>query len=291
MLKYLTITFSLLVLTLPTAVSAVPVVFEVGGSNDPNSIQGTVDAFRAALGNPNNGNAAGPLFSGHREINWDGGGSTANAPGGTPFNVFLNTRGGQFSTPGTGFVQAPASASAPNDDLGTFFGNATYDATFGFFSPVRLFVPVGSNITDGLFFIPGTAGGISAEVSGFGAVFTDVDLPNSTKIEYLDIAGNLLYEDFVLVGTVANQSLSFLGVVFNAGERISGVRITTGTHPLSGSSNDDPANGIDLVAMDDFLYSEPLQAVPEPATWALFGAGAMALIMAAAVQHRRVRCL
>jgi hypothetical protein len=175
--------------------------------------------------------------------------------------------------------------------LGTFFGNATYDTTFGFFSPVRLFVPVGSNITDSLFFIPGTAGGIPAEVSGFGAVFTDVDLPDSTKIAYFDIAGNLLYENFALVGTVADQSLSFLGVVFNAGERISRVRITTGTDPLSASNNDDPANGIDLVAMDDFLYSEPLQAVPEPATWTLFGTGAMALIMATAVQRRRVRRL
>jgi hypothetical protein len=196
MLKYLTITFTLLALTLPTMASAVPVVFEVGGSDDPSSIQTTVDAFRVALGDPNNGNTAGPLSSGRREINWDGGGSTANAPGGTPFNVFLNTRGGQFTTPGTGFVQAPASASGSGDDLGTFFGNATYDATFSTFSPVRLFVPVASNITDGLFFIPGTGGSTPATVSGFGAVFTDVDLADSTQIEFFDILGNSLYLEF-----------------------------------------------------------------------------------------------
>lgn len=290
MLKHLTITLNLLALTLPIKLFAAPIVFEVGGSNNSSSIQSTVDSFRAALGNPNNGNASGPLFSGRREINWDGGGSTANAAVGTPFNGFQNIRGGQFVTPGTGFVQAPASASGSSDDLGTFFGNATYDTTFGSFSLVRLFVPVGSNITDALFFIPGTAGSTPATVSGFGAVFTDVDLADSTKIEFFDIFGNVLLDKFVQPGTVADQSLSFLGVIFDAGERIARVRITTGTAPLSGIANDNPGSGIDLVAMDDFLYSEPLQ-VPEPATWTLFGSSAMTLVMAGAVQRRRVRRL
>ena len=75
-------------------------IFSVGGNDKPASIQGTIDSFRAALGDPNNGNAPGPLASGRREINWDGGG-----PGGRPFNVFLNTRGAQFITSGTGFLQ------------------------------------------------------------------------------------------------------------------------------------------------------------------------------------------
>src|SRR5262245_29795432 len=50
---------------------AAPIVFSVGGSSATASIQATVDSFRAALGDPNNGNAAGPLASGRREINWD----------------------------------------------------------------------------------------------------------------------------------------------------------------------------------------------------------------------------
>jgi len=181
----------LISLILPLTALAGPLTFSGSGAA-PTAIQTVVDSFRAAVGNPNNANTPGPLLSGHREINWDGGGSPANAPGGTPFDVFLNTRGGQFTTPGTGFVQAPASASGSGDDLGTFFGNATYDTTFGFFSPARLFVPVNSNITDVLFFIPGTAGSTSAWVRGFGAVFIDVDFANSTKIEFFDIVGNLL---------------------------------------------------------------------------------------------------
>src|SRR5258707_12653171 len=47
-----------------------PLVFQAAGP-DSTSIQGAVDAFRAALGN-NNGNNAGPLQKVRREINWDG---------------------------------------------------------------------------------------------------------------------------------------------------------------------------------------------------------------------------
>jgi hypothetical protein len=253
-------------------VAASPVVFEVGGTSAPGSIQGTVTAFQGALGNPNNGNAPGPLFSGHREINWDGGGGVAaNAPGGTPFNVFLNNRGAQFITPGTGFIQAPPSGG-PDNGLAGAFGNPTYGSTFGVFSPLRDFTPVGSTITEGLFFIPGTNGGTAAEVTGFGAVFTNVELANSSKIDFFDENGNLLTEQFVPTGTGA-QSLSFLGVVFNAGEEIGSVSITSGTNPLASATNDNPAGGVNLVVMDDFLFGEPTAvAAPEPASLSLLGA-------------------
>src|SRR2546430_12269115 len=84
-----------------------PIVFQVAGPTAA-SIQSTVDAFRAELGIPNNGNTAGPLASGRREINWDGGGANTNTDVPvTPFNVFLNTRGGQFTKPRTGLSQHP----------------------------------------------------------------------------------------------------------------------------------------------------------------------------------------
>jgi hypothetical protein len=85
-------------------------------------------------------------------------------------------------------------------------------------------------------------------------------LANSTQIQFFGTSG-LLYSSFVAPGAVANGSLSFLGVLFNAGERITAVRITTGTTALG--PNDNPSGGVDVVAMDDFLYSEPL---PEPST-------------------------
>jgi hypothetical protein len=144
------------------------------------------------------------------------------------------------------------------------------------FSPNRLFTPVGSNITDRLFFIPGTGGATPATVAGFGAVFTDVDLADTTTIEFFDQLGGLLFERSVEPGTVADKSLSFLGVVFDAGEEIFRVRITTGTDPLASGTNDNPGAGVDLVVMDDFLYSEP-QAIPEPASWTLLAVSALAL--------------
>src|SRR5262245_12686795 len=102
-----------LILMLPEAASALPTVFQSSGANAA-ALQAGVDAFRAALGNPNNANNAGPLFSGRREINWDGGGPPVidgTAPA-TPFTVFQNTRGATFTTPGTGLTQAAATGGA-----------------------------------------------------------------------------------------------------------------------------------------------------------------------------------
>jgi MYXO-CTERM domain-containing protein len=240
--------------------------FSQGGDNTPGSIQSTVDDFRAALGDPNNGNAPGPLSSGRREINWDGGGATTATQTGTPLNAFLNIRGAQFNTPGTGFLQTPLNAP----ELLSI--NPTYGTTFSFFSPLRIFTPLGSNNTDVTFFIPGTNGGTSATVSGFGAVFTDVDLPNTTRMEFFGLNNNQIFSTTVLPGTVADGSLSFLGAVANAGEQIARVRITTGTMALG--PDDNPSQGVDVVAMDDFLYAEP---VPEPHSLTLLGLGLLGL--------------
>ena len=97
-----------------------PTVFQAAGSSAA-SIQSTVDQFRAALGLTNNGNNPG-LTSGHREINWDGGSPTnaATTLSGTPLTTFLNTRGANITTRGSGFIQAPPSGLADT------FGNSSY---------------------------------------------------------------------------------------------------------------------------------------------------------------------
>jgi PEP-CTERM motif len=283
--KYLCLFVAVFALSLPSTVSAAPIVFSVGGDTSPASILTVVNNFRALLGDPNNGNVASTI-GGRREINWDGGGSDTT-PGGTPFNVFLNTRGGQFTTPGSGFVQAP-DEGGPGGGFETVFSNLTYGDTFNPFSNLRLFAPVGSNIVDAAFFLPGTNGGTPATVSGFGAVFTDVDLLGSASIQFFDAGNNSLGTFQVPAGTVPNGSLSFLGVIFTT-EQIAGVRILSGTGMLG--PDDNPTGGTDIVAMDDFLYSEPValaqgSAIPEPSTLALFGAGATAL---AARLRRRQR--
>jgi hypothetical protein len=242
--------------------------FSAGGDATPASIQATVDSFRAALGNPNNANNPGPISGGRREINWDGGGATTATSSGSTLTAF-QSRGVTITTPspGTGFLQTPLNAT----ELTTI--NPTYSTTFGPFSPVRIFTPVGSNITDVTFSLPGTSGATPATVSGFGAVFTDVDLPNLTQMAFFDASGNPIGAPLsVAPGTVANASLSFLGALANAGERIARVRITTGNRALG--PNDFPGDFQDVVTMDDFIYSEPL-AIPEPATIASAVAFAM----------------
>ena len=255
-------------LAVPSVATAGFITRGIGGSNDPASIQAIVDLFRADLGTPNNGNAAGPLPGGRREINWDGGGAVTAAPVGTPFAGFQNTRGALFTTPGTGFLQTPLTASQ------LLSINPTYGTTFGLFSPLRIFTPIGSNITDVHFFVPGTL--TPATVSGFGAVFTDVDLGDSASLAFFDIDNNLLFSANVLAGLVPDGSLSFLGAFADAGEQIFRVRVTSGTTALG--PNDNPSGGIDVVALDDFIYAEPraVARVPEPSILVLLGVGLLA---------------
>jgi hypothetical protein len=240
-----------------------PLVFQAAGP-DAASIQSTVDAFRAALGD-NNLNNPGPLQQGRREINWDGGNTNVldtTAPV-TPFNTFLNTRGSQFTTPGLGLSQAPP-AGGPQGGLAVLFGNPTYGTIFRTFSASRLFTPVGSNITEALFFIPGTNGTVPATVRAFGAVFTDVDQPDgsgpgvkrgnrraSTLIEYFDGDGRVLFSSFV-PPSPGNGNLSFFAIAFDDA-RIASVRIKAGN--VAPGPNDDEHH--DIAMMDDFIYGEP----------------------------------
>jgi hypothetical protein len=250
-----------------------PTVFQAAGpkaaQGATSSIQSTVDAFRAALGNPNNGNNPSTLLAtppaGRREINWDGGGSTDTTPPVTPFNVFLNTRGGQFTTPGEGLSQAPPSGGAQGG-LAVLFNNPTYATIFSTFSSPRLFTPKGSNVTEALFFIPGSNGATPATVRGFGAVFTDVDQPDgsgpgkkrgnrgaSTLIEYFGVDKKVLFSSFV-PASPGDASLSFFGIVFDQ-PLIARVRITTGDKAPGPDDGKD-----DIVVMDDFIYGEPVRA-------------------------------
>ena len=246
-----------------TADFVAPVVFQAAGP-DIASIQGSVNEFRTALGDQLNGNTLAEVDKGRREINWDGAPPTdATTPPVNPFNTFLNTRGAQFITPGVGFSQGPP-AGGPQGGLAALFGNATYANEFRAFSNARLFTPVESNITDALFFVAGSNGTVRAAVTGFGAIFSDVDKPDgsgpgtkrgnrgaSTLVQFFDADGRLLFSSFV-PASPGNGGFSFLGIKFSD-PRISSVRITAGN--TAPGPDDDDAN--DIVMMDDFIYGEP----------------------------------
>jgi hypothetical protein len=234
-----------------------PTVFQAAGTSAA-SIQSTVDQFRTALGTVNNGNNPGQP-SGRREINWDGGSPTNSTTslGSTPFTVFLNTRGASITTRGSGFVQAPPSGLADT------FGNSSYATIFHAFSPLRLFSPIGSNVTEVEFAVPGSNGNTPATTTGFGVVLTDVDSPDgsgpgartgnrhaSTLIEYFGTRGELLFRSSA-PASPGDGNLSFLGVVFGDA-RIARVKIIAGD---AAPGPDDDRK--DIVMMDDFLYGEP----------------------------------
>jgi hypothetical protein len=251
------------IVTLSGPAFAVPIVEQASGANAA-AIQASVDAFRVDLGGALNPNVAGSFPSGRREINWDGVPDALSAPNNLPPNFFnVNSpRGTVFSTPGTAVQVSGNAGVAPVrfDNI-----NPTYSSVFQTFSAQRLFTALGSNIVDVNFFVPGSTN--PATVSGFGSVFTDVDLANTTSIQYFN-ANNISLGTFF--APTANNGLSFLGVS-GFGDGIARVRITNGNSILG--PNDANGNPTDVVVMDDFLYGEPKAVVPEPSSILLLATG------------------
>ncbi len=245
------------VATAPTAAiqaaQTEPVVITAAGKQ-PGDIRAKVNEYRQLLGQPDNAGIPGTQPAGHREINWDGVPDELAAPN-TYVGDFFNAtqppraRGAVLATPGTGLM-----VSADGDNpTGTppRFGNIndSYSNIFTAYSGERMFSPVGSNIVDLTFFVPGTQ--TPAVVRGFGAVYADVDTDH-TAFEYFDIGGNSLG---TFATPISDNGLSFLGVAFPK-PAVHRVRIAYGTAALG--PNDGPTN--DVAVMDDFIYGEPQAA-------------------------------
>jgi hypothetical protein len=245
-------------------------IYTISGAS-PASIQATVDAFRAALG-PNNG-VGGSFETGRREINWDGVPDAFASPNDLPADFFNATspRGLELvALPGgTGF-RVSADNSNPTATPVEFADlDLSFAAIFGFFSAQRLFTSICSTAFEVEFRLPGTD--TPATVAGFGAVFTDVDAVGATRLTYYDASDAELVEVVVPVA-LGDETLSFAAVHYDGEAPIARVRIQSGDEPL-GFCN----GGFgDRVAMDDFLYGEP---VPEPAA-SLTGVAALAAVAA-----------
>lgn len=249
---------SFLLLVLATTISAAPVIRTAAGANAA-AIQATVDQFRADLG-ANNG-VGGSFTSGRREINWDGVPDAFSSPNAFPANFFNSNspRGAVFTTPCGNQVFRVSATQASGTAVRFGEIDASYTNAFTTFSAERLFTNItgtaapGCNITTVNFYIPGT--NIPATVSGFGVVFTDVDTQGFARLTAFDAAGNLLPGTSVQPAAW-DGGLSFVGVSYNAGERISQIQIQSGNSRLA-SGIVDGTNGADVVVMDDFIYGEP----------------------------------
>jgi hypothetical protein len=215
----------------------------VTGSGD---ITGVVAQFRTLLGDPLNGATPGSQPAGRREINWDA--VPANLTDNDAFpGDFFNTRsprGAVFTTLGPAFRISDKNLAEVDP---------SYAGQFNFFSPLKTFAITGSTVMTTEFQVPGST--TPAVVRGFGVVFADVDRQGSAILEFVGPSGSLgRFEAPVRTG---DSSLSFLGVVFQDAV-VTSVRIVSGRAPLGAGVKDISDGGAqDLVAMDDFLYSEP----------------------------------
>ncbi len=245
---------------------AAPVVWSAAGANQA-AIQVTVDQFRADLGtlNPNNGQS---FTSGRRQIDWDGVPDQFASPNNLPPNFFnVNSpRGAVFTTACSNAEFRVSSRTSSGVPLRFGEIDPSYTSIFQTFSPERLFTVISDsfvpcNILTVNFFIPGTK--IPATVRGFGVVFTDVDTSGNTRLFAYDAAGKLLTPGGI-AALQTNGGLSFVAVSYDQGERIASVQIVSGNDRLA-SGNVDGTNGIDVIAMDDFIYGEPRATESHPA--------------------------
>jgi hypothetical protein len=218
-----------------------------GGSH----IRANVRKFRLLLGH-NNGGGPQHHLGGRRELSWDAVPDKFAAPHALPGRYFdastaPRARGAVLRTPGD-HVAVSADANNPSGAAVRFGDiNPTYTQEFRTFSPERLFSPVGSNVVNLTFRVPGTKQ--RAAVRGFGAVYTDVDRKESAAFTYFDSRGRSL-GTFAI--PVSKNKLSFLGVVFRRA-RVARVRIKYGNRKLG----PDDGGKYDLAVMDDFIYGEP----------------------------------
>ena len=221
-------------------------------SGDSATVAAKLTEFRILLGDPLNSTPN--QTTGRREVNWDGVPANLSNNSNFPPDFFNNTdaagpngrkRGLQYVVNGT-LIRADSSDFSEID--------ASYANQFEPFSRKKLIIPVGTNVSEIVFKVPGTT--TDAFVKGFGLVFSDVDDANSTFLEFFN--GTKSLGIFKAPAAAGSAKYSFLGVQFPV-EKITRVKITAGNAALANGVKDVTDNGTkDLVAIDDFLYTEPV---------------------------------
>jgi len=212
-------------------------------------INAQLDQFRQLLGEQLN--TTPDVVGGRREINWDGV-PDALLSQKLPENFFnpvgdqasvANQRGlvysaaGNFQVSKTNFAEVNAEAAT---ELSSFSGN-------------KIFANVSANKWDVEFQVAGKE--LAASVKGFGIVFSDVDLPKSTSLEFFN--GERSLGKF-FAPAKDGSNFSFLGVYFK-NEKITRVRVEHQGQLDQGQADITNNGPADLVAMDNFLYNEPVK--------------------------------
>jgi hypothetical protein len=221
-----------------------PIVFKATGY-----INDEMNNFSSRLGNLNNTPGA---TSGRREINWDGvpdnliglafptdffNPTDASAPAARQKGLIYANNSGQFQVSKNNFSNT----------------NPASTGEFAAFSGTNTFANVTANEWPVNFQVAGKT--TEAYTKGFGVVFSDVDLPNSTSLEFFEGAKSL--GKFYAPPHSLTSSFSFLGVYFPGNEHVTKV-VVKHDGIMSDGQRDISAGGQhDLVIFDDFIYGEP----------------------------------
>jgi len=258
----------------PSALNAQTIFTGTGTAGATTSL----NSFRTAIGGVNNGTAPPPHATGRREINWDGvalnntdfGGNVTVIDNNKTVGIAVN----RFQARGALFEEVYA---VSGDGFASV--NPGTAGQFPAFSPTKTFAMF-NDTSIGMSFVfasnPATAP-IQAGTRGFGAIFLDVETANTSSIEYFN-GSTSLGKFFVPVG--GSTEPEFLGVLFDS-PIVTSVELTVGTDVLfsfNGSTftpggSEDLRNGHDFAVVDDFIFAEPVQAVPEPSAYGMMGAG------------------
>jgi hypothetical protein len=224
---------------LPTPTSVVALSGEVAAH---------IPEFGLAIGDVNNKAEPGLHASGRREINWDGVPAQFNNNDAFPAEFF-----NQNSPRGAVYIASNGTGLRVSDNNFTDI-NQTYGLEFVTFSAPRLFAPIGTTRSELRFRIPGSD--TAAVVQSFGAVLVDVDKANTSRLQAYD-KDNQLIADIAAPPRAAPDGFSLVGVTFDR-PVIARIVLTLGEAPVGVGINDVSSGGlVDLVVLDDLLYSEP----------------------------------
>jgi hypothetical protein len=216
------------------------------------SIEAKMDEFRTLIGGQLNTTVG--ATEGRREVNWDG------VPDELldktlPLDFFNPTAPGspQARQRGINYPSGAGSFMVSNSGFSNI--NAKASASFKPFSGTNTFANVGAKAWDMKFQVPGQ--NVDASIEGFGAVFSDVDVPNSTSLEFFN--GDRSIGKYYAPIHDTTTSFSFLAVYFQNGEKVTSIKVRHQGILSDGQNDVSDGGSADLIVLDDFIYSEPIK--------------------------------
>jgi hypothetical protein len=250
-------------------VTGTPTTFFGGGSGQATAAA-ALASFQAAIGGVNNGAVTQPFASGFRAITWDGvkldgtdfggGANTTVISQGNVVGIPLN----RFQPNGVyfGAVYAVSGSDATGNTFTSV--NPSVAGLFPPFSPKNTFAMFNDNGIDFKFVLPSAADStiVSAASRGFGAIFENVEIANTTSIQYFN-GNTLLATEFAPVAGKGKQS--FVGALFSS-PIVTRVVLTLGTDVIftfdgttakPGPFADDGVSH-NLVTTDNWAFAEPV---------------------------------